>query len=77
MSHSLETKIRVVTLMAKYESSVMIVREQQRRGATNIAERHAVTSIYQKSLQVGSVGHRAHAGRPLTITKDKVQEIKI
>ena len=75
MSHSLETKIQVVILMAKYESPVMVIRELQRRGTTNISERHAITSIYQKFLETGSVGDRAHTGRP-TITEDKVQEIQ-
>ena len=67
MSHSLETKIQVVILMAKYESPVMVIRELQRRGTTNIPERRAITSIYQKFLETGSVGDRAHTGRLSTI----------
>ena len=55
MSHSLETKIQVAILMAKYESPVMVIRELQRRGTTNIPERHAITSIYQKFLDTSSV----------------------
>ena len=54
----------------------MVIRELQRRGTTNIPERHAITSIYQKVLETGSVGDRAHTGRPSTITEDKVQEIQ-
>ena len=54
----------------------MVIRELQRRGTTNIPERHAITSIYQKFLETGSVGDRAHTGRPPTITEDKVQEIQ-
>ena len=76
MSHSLETKIQVVILMGKYESPVMVIRELQRRGTTNILERHPIASIYQKFLETGSVGDRAHTGRPSTITEDKVQEIQ-
>ncbi|CAF0957579.1 unnamed protein product [Didymodactylos carnosus] len=76
MSHSLETKIQVVILMAKYESPVMVIRELRHRGTTNIPERHTVTSIYQKFLETGSVGDHAHTGRPSTITEDKVQEIQ-
>ena len=62
--------------MAQYESFVMVIRELQRRRTTNIPERHAITSIYQKFLEAGSVGDRAHTGRPSTITEDKVQEIQ-
>ena len=76
MSHSLETKIQVVILMAKYESPVMVIRELQRRGTTNIPERHAITSIYQKFLETGLVGDRVHTGRPSTIIEDKTQEIQ-
>ena len=70
MSHSLVTKIQVVTLMAKYESPVIVIREWQRRETTNIAERHAITSIYQTFLETGSTGDHAHARRPSTITED-------
>ena len=76
MSYSLETKIQVVILMAKYESPVMVIRELQRRGTTNISERHAITSIYQNFLETGSVEDRAHTGRSSTITEDKIQEIQ-
>ena len=76
MSHSLETKTQVVILMAKCESSIMIICGLQRRETTNIPERHAITSIYQKSLETGSVGDRAHTGRPSTIKEDKAQEIQ-
>ena len=76
MSHSLGTKIQVVVLMTKYESPVMVIGELQRRGTTNIPERYAITSIYQKFLETGSVGDRAHTGTPSTVTEDKVQEIQ-
>ena len=42
MSHSLEIEIQVVILMAKYESSVMVIRQLRRRGTT---QRHAITSV--------------------------------
>ena len=78
MSHSLETKIQTVILMAKYKSPVMVIREFiQRRGTTNIPERHAITLIDQKFFETGSVGDNAHTGRPSTITEDKVQEFWI
>ena len=55
MSHSLEIKIQLVILMAKYESPVMVIRESQHRRTTNIAERHAITSIDSKSARLKTV----------------------
>ena len=43
MSHSLETKIPVVILTAKYESPVMGIRQLQRRGTINIPVRQIIT----------------------------------
>ena len=71
MSHSLETKMQVIILMAKYESSLMVIRELQRRRTTNTPERYAITLIYQKFVETGSAGELAHAERPSIITKDK------
>ena len=76
MSHCLETKIQVVILMVRYESPVMVIHELQCQGTTNIPERHPITSICQKFLETGSLGDRAHTGRPSTIIEDKVQEIQ-
>ena len=39
MSHSLETKIQFVILIAKQECPVMVIRELQRRKTTNIPEK--------------------------------------
>ena len=54
--HSLETKIQIVILMAKFESSIMAIRRELRRQqATEVSERHTITVIYQKFLETGSV----------------------
>ena len=47
-SHSLENKIQVVILMAKYESLVMVIHELQRRGTTNIPEKGSNNIIIPK-----------------------------
>ena len=64
MSHSLGAKIQVIILMEKYESLVIVIRKLQRRGTTNISERHAITSIYHEFFETSSVGDRVHIGRP-------------
>lgn len=76
MSYSLETKIQVVVLMAKFESPIMVIRELQRRETADIPLRHAITAIYKKFLETGSVEDYAHTGRPSTITEEKVQKVQ-
>ena len=45
--------------------------------ATEITERHIITSIYQKFLEIGSVEkHRIRFGRPSIITDDRINEIE-
>ena len=74
MLHSLDTKPQVEILMAIYESPAMVICELQRQRTTNVPERHAITSIYQKFLETGSVGDRAHIGISSITTEGKVQE---
>ena len=42
----------------------MVICQLQRRGTTNISERHVITSIYQKFLEIGSVGDCTHTKGP-------------
>ena len=76
MRYSLETRIQVVVLMAKFESPVMVIRELQRQEVTHIPERHTITSIYQKFLDTGSVQDISPPGRPTAITEDKINEVE-
>ena len=56
MSYSLETKIQIVILMAKFESPIMVIhRELHRQEATEFPKRHTITFIYQKFLETGSI----------------------
>ena len=70
MSYSLETKIKIVVLVAKFESPIMVIRELQRQGATDIPVRQTMTSVYQKFLKTGSVEDLDRIGRSSTITED-------
>ena len=76
MSHSLETKIQVVILMAKNESFVVVLRKLQRRGTKNIPERHLITSRYHKFFETGQVRDRTHAKKHSAIIEEKVQVIQ-
>jgi hypothetical protein len=76
MPYSLETRIQIVLLMAKFESPIMVIRELQRREATDIPNRHSITAIYEKFLETGSVQDKIRTGRPSTITEEKIQEVE-
>ena len=54
----------------------MVICQLQRRGTTNISERHVITSIYQKFLEIGSVGDCTHTKRPSIVTGNKIQDIQ-
>ena len=67
ISHSLETKIQVVILMAKYESLVMIIRQLQTlRNNKYPRKTYAITAIYQNFAETDSVGDLVHTGRTST-----------
>lgn len=76
MQHSLETKIQVVVLMAKFESPEVVIRELQRQEATEIPESHIITAIYQKFRKTGSVQDVSPPGRITVIDEDKVNEVE-
>jgi hypothetical protein len=76
MVYSTETRIQIVLLMAKLESPTRVIREMQRQGDKNVPERHAITSIYEKFLETGSVEDRSRSGRPSTITDEIVDEVE-
>jgi hypothetical protein len=59
--------------MSKFESPIKVIRELQRREATEIPERHTIIAIYQKFLETGSVEDIKSPERPTTITEDKIK----
>ena len=65
-------KIQIVMLMAKFESSIMVIRRKLRRKeAAEVSECHTITSSYQKFLETGSVEDTAsvpedHQQLPMT-----------
>ena len=76
MSYSLETKIQIVILRAKSESSIMAIHELGRQEATEIPQRDTITPIYQKFLETDSVENCIPSGRPSTITDDIINAVE-
>ncbi len=76
MPYTLKTRIQIVVLMSKFESPIRVILELQRREATEIPERHTISAIYQKFIDIGSVEDIKSPGRPTTITEDKINEVE-
>ncbi len=68
MRYSLETKIQIVILMAKFESPVMVIRELQRQGVTDIPTRPEVQNLSRaRPRGRRNFGKLSHWGNFLTI----------
>ncbi len=76
MPYSLETKIKKVVLMAKFESLIMIIRKLKRREATDIPVRQTIRSIYQKFFEIDSVQDLARTGKSSIITEEKIEKVQ-
>ena len=76
MSYCLKTKIQIVILMAKFESPMMVICKLQWQEAAEIPERHTITSIHQRFLEIGSPEDCISSGRPSTITDDIIKEVE-
>jgi hypothetical protein len=76
MVYSTQAKIQIVLLMAKLESPTRVIREMQRQGSNEVPERHAITSIYQKFLETGTVEDRSRPGRPSTVTDEMIELVE-
>ncbi len=75
MRYSLQLRIRVVILMAKFESATTVRRTLQRENAADIPTEQTIRNIYDKFLETGSVEDREGQGRPSIMTEEKKEEI--
>ena len=61
---SLELRIRIVVLMAKFESPTEVLRALKRENITPLPANNTIADIYQRFLDTGSVEDRIRTGRP-------------
>jgi hypothetical protein len=76
MAYSLQTKIRVVILMAKIESPIQVWRTLQRENSEEVPSPTQISRIYKKFLETGSVGDRERTGRPKKYDENTINKIE-
>ena len=76
MAYSLQTKIRVVILMAKIESPIQVWRTLQKENSKEIPSPTQISRIYKKFLETGSVGDRERTGRPKKYDENTINKIE-
>ena len=76
MSVSVEIKIKIVLLMAKFESATIVKRKLQSDFGKNTPTEHGVRTIFERFCETGSVEDRSRSGRPTVINQEKVDEVK-
>ena len=72
---SLEIKIRIVILTAKFESITLVRRELQKE-FKNISTDKTIKRIYAKFCETGSVDELPHGGRPKKYNENDVMILK-
>ena len=75
MRYSLQIRVRIVVLMAKFESPRETRRALQRENTPDIPTEKAIKNIQDKFLETGSVQDRERSGRSSSMTEEKKQEI--
>ena len=56
---SIEIKIKIVLLMAKFESATIIKRKVQSDSGINTLTKHGIRTIFERFCQTGSVEDRS------------------
>ncbi|CAF3178071.1 unnamed protein product [Rotaria socialis] len=75
MSVPIKIKIKIVLLMAKFESPVAVRRQLQTEFGTNVSTKTCTTKIFERFCETGTVEDRERFGRPSKITEEKVDEV--
>ena len=72
---SLELRIRIVVLMAKFESPTKVLRALKRENITPLLSNSTIADIYQRFLDTGSVEDRIRTGRPKKTDENTVNQL--
>lgn len=75
MSLPTNIRIKIVLLMAKFESPVIVKRKLQAEFGKNAPGETCITVTYERFCETGSVEDRERSGRPSKITEEKVNEV--
>ena len=76
MSVSIEIKIKIILLMAKFESGTIVKRKLQSDFGKSTPAEHGIRTMFGRFCEIGSVEDRSRSGRPTVINQEKVDEVK-
>ena len=75
MSVPTNIKIKIVLLMAKFESSTIVKRKLWTEFGKNTPGETTIREIFQRFCETGTVEDRERPGRPSEITEEKIDEV--
>lgn len=75
MSTSINIRIKIVLLMAKFESPVMVRRKLQLEFGQDTPSEDTISRTFHRFCETGTVEDRSRSGRPSTIDEEKVDEV--
>ncbi len=75
MSIPTNIRIKIVLLMAKFESPIVVQRKLQAEFGKNAPKKDCIISTFQRFCETGTVENRERSGRPSIITEEKIDEV--
>jgi hypothetical protein len=75
MSVPTEIRIKIVLLMAKFESATVVKRKLQVEFGKNTPTEYCIRSTFERFCETGTVEDRPRSGRPTVITEEKVNQV--
>ena len=75
MSVSIEIKIKIILLVAKFESATVVKRKRQSNFGRNAPTDHEIRIIFERFCETGSVEDRSRSARSIVINQEKVDEV--
>ena len=72
----IQLRIKIVLLMAKFESSTMVLRQLKHDGHTNILTTQSIGKLYAKFCQFGTVLDLEKSGRPKICDENSTNQVR-
>ena len=71
----MEIKIKIVLLMAKVESVIVVKRKRQNDFGKNTSTEYGIRTRFERFCESGSVENRSRSGGPTGINQEKVDVV--
>ena len=76
MSIAIDIRIQIVLLMAKFESPRTVRRTLQVEFGPNTPSEDTIKRTFERFCETGNVEDRPRSGRPVTITEEKIDDVR-